>query len=170
MVSKKELERFNDLYDRYHPLVRGVLFNMVGGEVLEDLTQETFLKVWNGLPRFAFKSTLKTWVYRITINTALDHLRKKKVSTVEYLKEIDLQTKNAEIKAEQDMIQASLDSLDEESRSYVVLFYFEDLSIKDIAKTLEVPEGTVKSKLFYAKKKMKAFFNETGEEFNEKCS
>jgi RNA polymerase sigma-70 factor (ECF subfamily) len=162
MTTKKDQEKFNVLYGQYHPLVRGVLYNMVGKEALEDLTQEAFIKIWNGLPKFAFQSTIKTWIYRITINTALDHLKKKKLNTNDYLDEQELNRILSDNLNEEELVEASLSVLDEESRGVVVLYYFEDLSLKEIAKALNLPEGTIKSKLFYAKKKMKSFFELKG--------
>jgi len=60
-----ELNSFDELYDQFSSLVRNVLFKLCNPEDLDDLVQDVFIKIWNGLPKFKQKSSIKTWVYRI---------------------------------------------------------------------------------------------------------
>ena len=163
MFKKTDQQKFNQVYDEYHSLVRNVLYNIVGKDALDDVTQETFIRIWNGLPRFAFRSSLKTWIYRITINTATDHFRKKKLMPTDLIdKEIERRESSHTLSTEALIIESSLDELDENSRNIIVLFYFEELTVKNISKILEIPEGTVKSRLHHAKDKMKKSLSNRG--------
>lgn len=158
--------RFEKLYKSHVQLVRNILFNMVDPGSLDDLTQEAFVRIWNGLPKFNFLSSEKTWIYRITVNTAIDFLRKKKIATSEYTN--NLKNYSSEIKNEfrqndrQILIQAALQKLDPEHRAVIILYYFEELEINTIARTLEVPIGTVKSRLFNARQNLKKIFEPEG--------
>lgn len=76
--EKRESEQFSDLYNRYQKLVRSVIFQIAGPSHLNDLVQETFIKVWTKLPEFRRESEVSSWIYRIAVNTSLDHLRSEK--------------------------------------------------------------------------------------------
>jgi len=158
--SKK---RFNKLYADHHQMVRNVLFNMVDEPSLEDLTQEVFVRVWTGLPRFASRSSVKTWIYRVTLNAAIDHLRRRALrpllhasNTESFIESATSPSRMDEISDDrQALIQKALQEMDELHRGVVVLAYFEEQSLDDIARILEIPLGTVKSRLHSAKKKLK---------------
>jgi RNA polymerase sigma-70 factor (ECF subfamily) len=164
MFARKTRERFEQLYEEHHRFVRNVIYNMTGEGPLEDLVQEAFLKIWQGLPAFGFRSSVKTWIYRVSINVAIDHFRKKRFVPEEF-KEATVVTDpvpgqgTGEIKR---VIQEGLRALDEEHRAVVVLHYFEELSIREVARTLEIPEGTVKSRLHYAKKRLGELLEKSG--------
>lgn len=155
----KPQDRFTNLYEEHQSLVRGVLYNLVGNDC-DDLIQDVFIKVWKGLPTFAFKSSLKTWIYRVTTNVALDHLRKKKLSTVTYEDRAAAETPQTNDNAA--IIQEEIQKLSEESSTVIVLYYFENLSTRDIAKILKLAEGTVKSRLFNARKQLEPMLLKRG--------
>src|SRR5687768_2859220 len=124
MPIHADRKRFDRLYDEYHRLVRNVLFNMTGDSALDDLVQETFLKVWQGLPRFAFRSTVKTWVYRIAMNVAIDHLRRRRFTAP---LDFDPKAEERPLASREKIVAASLAELDELHRGVVVLHYFEEM-------------------------------------------
>ena len=153
---------FEKLYSQYSGMVRAVLYNMVGGSALDDLTQEVFLKIWQGESLFSSKSSKKTWVYRITVNTAIDYLRKRQTQpqgSEEGLAEVLASgTHPVEVMA----LQRALLELSEELRVVVILVYFEDLLISEVAKILDIPEGTVKSRLSTARARLQSQLEEVG--------
>jgi len=155
-----EDERFRKLYQKHHKMVRGLIYNMTDQSHLDDLVQEVFLKIWKGLPRFSFLSSEKTWIYRIAINTAVDYLRRPRVEMIELNDEAELHVENNS--SEQQDIQAALQCLDEAHRSVLILFYFEDLKIQMIAKILDIPVGTVKSRLSVGRQKLKEILDQEG--------
>jgi len=165
-----ERRRFGEFYQSYHRLIRGVLRGMVGeasADDLNDLVQETFLRAWRGLPRFTFKSSLKTWVYRIAVNAAIDHRRKRSLSPLvlvqtELTESVTGTAAGFEFEEIGRWIQDGLDGLDEIHRGVLVLHYFEGLGIGEIAKILEIPAGTVKSRLHVGREKLKTHLREKG--------
>ncbi|MCP5468358.1 MAG: sigma-70 family RNA polymerase sigma factor [Deltaproteobacteria bacterium] len=165
----RSLEDFSDLYDQYHRQVRSVLYRMGAKEELDDLVQEVFLKVWQALPTFKGKSRFSTWIYRIAMNTAIDRFRKLKTrgGPAEQLDEektsgnehYDAQVENTE---NQQLISDALGELNEEQRSVLVLHLMEGKKLKEVAKILELPLGTVKSRLHYAKQSMQGYLSDRG--------
>ena len=156
--------RFEKLYKEHQRMVRGVLYNMVNQNQLDDLVQETFIKIWKALPRFSFFSSEKTWIYRITIDTAIDFLKRNVPPTVKLSEQIPEAYQDRDFQQE---IQSALQSLDEMHRTVLILFYFEELDIGQISKTLDVPDGTVKSRLSIGRQKAKIFLQKKEGGFHE---
>lgn len=148
----KQEEEFQELYRTHFHRVRRVLSGMTGSNaVAEELTQEAFLKAWSSLSGFGFRSTLKTWVYTVAINVGRDWLRShKNIKMSELFEEGSLESLSPESRA----VQESLLETDEESREILVLTYYEGMTSQEISKVLKIPEGTVKSRLHYAKSKL----------------
>ncbi len=143
---------FDQLYEQQYPLVRRLIYNMTGQEALDDLTQEAFLKIWKGLPSFGFQSSIRTWVYRITLNTVFDYLRRNRIEAVSEIENI-ADSNNDQIEYSE-LIQRNLFKLKEEQRAIILLYYFEERKIAEIGKILKIPSGTVKSRLHHAKQKL----------------
>jgi RNA polymerase sigma-70 factor, ECF subfamily len=164
MIHIKNKELFCKLYEENQKLVRNIIFNMAGEMALEDLTQEVFLKIWKGLSYFNFKSSIRTWIYRVSVNVAVDYLRSRKMKTEELSEDkhsADNEDRDIGL-SNKKIVQSALMELDDVHRSVIVLFYFEELDIKQIAKILNTAEGTVKSRLHFAKHKLKAFLEKQG--------
>jgi RNA polymerase sigma-70 factor (ECF subfamily) len=156
MIISKSEEAFHALYASQAGGVRRFLQGMVGGNhhVAEELMQDAFIKAWKALPTFAFKSTLKTWVYTVALNTARDWLRSHAGKTFVALDpeaHTAMETDTPEVRA----VREALLELDEETRALLMLHYYEDLDLYEIAKILGIPQGTVKSRLFTAKGKLR---------------
>jgi len=163
MWKQQEKEKFTALYRKHHGLVRSVIYRVVGPSHVDDLVQEVFIKVWKGQSKFKGESDIQTWIYRISINVALDHIRKlqkmrKDVQLPDHLAAAE--SGGDPEKAE--VIRRALKDLTPEHRVVIVLFYFEDLSVAEMAEVLTVAEGTIKSRLHYAKEKMKIDFERRG--------
>lgn len=143
-------------------MVRGLLYRVCGEENLDDLTQESFIKVWKNFGSFREKSSPKTWIYRIVMNTAMDELRKR----TRRLRQIDdsvyaLEVAGGEAVAvdvqmgEKSVIETAFQELSDEHRMVLVLTYFDELTVEEIAGVFQLPIGTIKSRIFYAKKELK---------------
>ncbi len=145
----KSDEDFQELFRTQHQRVRRMLQGMTGNAaVAEELTQESFLKAWKGLAYFGLRSSLKTWVYQVALNTGRDWLRSHK--NMAPLTEVEAAA--AVVKTpEQQAIQEALLGLKEDVRELLVLHYYEGLDLKEISAVLKIPVGTVKSRLFTAK-------------------
>lgn len=126
----------------------------------EDATQEIFLRLWRALPGYSGKASLSTWIYAISRNTCLSHLRKRRpqVSLDDPDAQQDPAAAELAAPSADDSAVASvtrmLDSLPERYRQVVTLFYLEDKSCEQVAAALDLPVGTVKSLLHRARGRM----------------
>ena len=164
---------YRGLVERYQGRIYSICYGMVrNNEDARDLAQEALVKAYQNLHRFELKSSFYTWLCRIAMNVSIDHLRRQKVRRAE-LFEDGVATKDAggvlsmghqredpgknlERKRLQERIVAALDDLPEEQRQIIVLREIDGLSYKEIAEVMDTPEGTVMSRLFYARKKLQA--------------
>ena len=122
------------------------------------MTQEAFLAAWKGLGRFDLSQPFKPWLLRIVVNCCISYKRKARVATAQLDEPVACAIADHAPLPEQVALQrelqlavrAALDSLDEEQRLTLILRYFADMSISEIAGALSCPEGTVKSRLHRA--------------------
>jgi RNA polymerase sigma-70 factor (ECF subfamily) len=142
--------------------------------MLDDLVQEVFLRVWKGLPKLRSSSYFATWVYRITWNVAQDQRKQygkmsqiqgnvSSEETLNYIESKAVETSNLLNLHYQDLVKRGLQSLKLEQRAVLVLHDLEDLPQKEVAEILNIPVGTVKSRLFNGRKAMKSFLQQEGE-------
>ncbi|MFT6716395.1 MAG: RNA polymerase sigma factor (sigma-70 family) [Saprospiraceae bacterium] len=154
---------FNVLTRAYQEKVYWVIRRMVVvHEDSDDLVQEVFMKVWKSVDGFKGESKLYTWVYRIAVNEALTHLRKKKrrffVPIVDVEAELASHIDDAscfdgdevEIK-----LQKAILNLPEKQRLVFNLKYFEEMKYKDMSEILKISEGGLKAQYHHAVKKIK---------------
>jgi RNA polymerase sigma-70 factor (ECF subfamily) len=146
MFIKREKD-FLELYRTQYGGVRRTLQGLTGSSsVAEELTQEAFLKAWVGLPQFGFRSTLKTWVYRVALNLGYDWLRSHRNPP------LDLGADVAEgVSPEARAVQEAILECSENERGVLLLHYYEGMLLQEIAEVLALPLGTVKSRLHAAK-------------------
>jgi len=126
----------------------------------EDLFQEVFLKIHKALPHFRGEAKLDTWIYRITANTSLNYLKKRK--RYAGLKEILSKFRFVEEKEEEkeeEKLSKPLQKLNPLQRMILILAEVEEKKLEEIAKTLKIPVGTVKSNLFRAREIVKKELN-----------
>lgn len=156
-------EAFRKIYHRYVSRVRSALARLTDLSQIDDMTQEVFVNVWRNLASLRSIDTLSSWVYRIAINVALDHLKQGRKKTTEVLQdEPPAHTDEAHTIECKQIVRAGLDSLNFQHRSVLVLHDMEQLTEKEIAEILEIPIGTVKSRLFNARARMRTFLQENG--------
>ena len=173
--QKGDRQCFRYLYQRYHRKVRSTLYQLCGSESLDDLVQEVFLRVWKGLPLLKQPATFSTWLYRITWNVATDRRRTlaRHHSFQSKLKTID-PTGDGEIVSSganspdlmhlhyQDLVQRGLEHLTFQHRTVIVLHDLEEIPQKEISEILDIPLGTVKSRLFHARAALRKFLQREG--------
>jgi RNA polymerase sigma factor (sigma-70 family) len=157
---------FRQLYRRYQRQVRATLHQLCGGDVLDDLTQEVFLRAWKGLPRFRQSSQFSTWLYRITWNVATDCRREKgqrrsQLSSLAWGEPLSDRADLHHLHYE-DLVQRGLQALSLDHRAVLVLHDLEDLPQQEVASILNIPMGTVKSRLHYARSAMRTFLQQEG--------
>ncbi|MBI4208095.1 MAG: sigma-70 family RNA polymerase sigma factor [Deltaproteobacteria bacterium] len=157
---------FEQLVQKYEKETIRLVQSIVKDEsMVGDVVQETFFQVYQKLKDFKGESSFKTWLYRITVNTSLEEMRKhrrwswwKRERTEELAQEMDPPLSSAEEKLidfeQSSLIRSLLDQLPEESRLILHLRYYENLETPEMAAILSVPEGTVRSRLFNARKRL----------------
>ena len=139
-----------------------VAFSVVRDSALaEDVAQDSILKAWNALPTFRGDSSLRSWLLRITHNTAISTLRRRREEVRDPDQLPERVSRSSTEKQVLDRItrndfEAALDQLDELSRSIVVLREVEGLSYDEISEMLEVPLPTVKTRLLRARRVLAA--------------
>jgi RNA polymerase sigma-70 factor (ECF subfamily) len=153
---------FGELARRHYQGVVLVVYRMCGDTRLaEDAAQEAFIRAWVNLPSYQPKAPLRNWLYRIAVNAALDVLRHKPEETLEDEEALMVTDQaagpeTALIEKERvALLQQAMKSLPEAARSVLVLREYGGLSYQEIASVLEVPVGTVMSRLNYARNRLR---------------
>jgi RNA polymerase sigma factor (sigma-70 family) len=153
-----DMGAFEDLFRQYERLVFKTAYLITGNkEAADDALQEVFISVWKS--RHTYKpdrGKLTTWLRRITVNHCMSRRQKQQPATLPLeerkpdMPEIKHQPRPEDVlinKMEYDRLLKATDALDTEHRSVLVLRYFDDLSYQEMAEVLEIPLGTVKSRL-----------------------
>lgn len=163
-------EAFGQIVSRHQAAVYRVVRGILGdpGES-EDVAQEVFLKAYASLGRFRGESNLFTWLYRIAVNEALRARRRRRPQPLEAAPEAV--SPPAEPEEPEEMptlgtLRRLLGRLPDDHRAIVVLRDLEGLSYREIAETLEIPLGTVESRLFRARRELRALWRKTKEARN----
>ena len=159
-----DTQAFAVLVDRYKDLVFTLAIRMMKNrEEAEEVSQDTFIKVYKALPKFKGDSKLSTWVYKVAYNTCLDRIKKNKNRyneiTIDSFTEYKLKTVgNAldalEEKEQQQTIQDCLQQLASKDSFLLSLFYFEELSLEEISKIVDMEANTVKVNIHRARKRL----------------
>ncbi|MCF7837177.1 MAG: sigma-70 family RNA polymerase sigma factor [Candidatus Marinimicrobia bacterium] len=165
-----DLDAFAALFEPLRGKLRAVAWRLVGPADAEDIVMDTFLKAWQALPGFDGRSALATWLYRIARNRALDWRRRQQARPAESFdagdyedhdpRTVDHQAESpAEAAARADdqaWVRRALDQLPQLHRQIVLLHYVDGLRYHEIAAALDLPQGTVMSRLFHARRKLRA--------------
>ena len=168
--KKQDVEAFGRLVDAYQNRVFGFVKRMVSNaEEAADITQEVFIKAFTNFPRFDGRSALRTWLFRIAYHLCVDRSRKAGRSPQEMPlihsgegEVIDVE--DSRWHPEQmilddelyGLLEEAIATMSEKLRSVLILHDREDMSYDEIAETLNVPVGTVKSRLFLARGHLQA--------------
>ncbi len=153
---------FGELVRRHYQGVVLVVTRMCGDTGLaEDAAQEAFMRAWVNLPSFQPKGCLRNWLYRIAINAALDVLRHKPEETLDDEQALKMPDQAADPetalieKERAAVLHQAVKSLPDAARAVLVLREYGGLSYQEIAGTLDVPIGTVMSRLNYARNRLR---------------
>ena len=177
---------FENLLDQFQDKVyRSCLSYLPNAQEAEDIAQEVFVEVYQSIHKFEAKSSLSTWIYRITTNKCLEHLRKKKAKKrfgflqsisggeIEedkraYLSDYNHPGAKLEAKEKLALLQKAVESLPDSQRVVITLFYFEQKSQKEIGEITGRSVSSVESLLFRAKKKLETLLGPHRDELRKK--
>jgi RNA polymerase sigma-70 factor (ECF subfamily) len=173
-ILKGNVKDFEEIISHYQRLVSAVAFRLLKNEYdREEICQEVFIKIYKNLSGFNFKSKLSTWIGKITYNHCLNYIQKQKKRLNKDL--LDLQDDGLEFfyfndnifsgentpevqlekKDNSTLIHDYINKLPPVFRIIITLFHIEELSYNEISEIMDLPEGTVKSYLFRARKLLK---------------
>jgi RNA polymerase sigma-70 factor (ECF subfamily) len=162
---------FQALFEKYKQRVYAVALGVVKRpEDAADVVQDAFIKVHRHLGSFQGTSSFYTWLYRIVMNLGIDHVRKNR-KVVEWGDDVPIDqaagdrtlvpkvadanpSRTIERRELSEKIRQALDTLPEYHRAVILLREVEGMSYEEIAEVLEVPKGTIMSRLFHARRKM----------------
>ena len=164
------MDAFVELFEPLRGKMHAVASRLVGADDAEDAVMDTFLKAWKALPRFDGRASLSTWLYRIAYNQSLDLIRRRKFRNGRraFGKEADAALLHATDATQPDAsdalvrgeavgeVRQAMALLPDAHRAVLLLRYADDLSYAEIAAATGVSVGTVMSRLFNAKRKLKA--------------
>ena len=171
-AQRGDTAAYEELVRHTHPQIYRLLYHMTANrEDAEDLAQEIFLKAYAALARFHGSSSFYTWVYRIAINHTLNFREKNRRRALDLrLDDVDAAVERdptfVELRARespyrdvtiaelQKKLNAALQKLSDEHRMVVVLHDIEGLKHHEIAQMMKLSEGTVRSRLFYARQQL----------------
>ncbi|MDR4987507.1 MAG: RNA polymerase sigma factor [Bacteroidales bacterium] len=163
------IQEYELLVRNYQAAVYHVLYQMLQQhEEAEELAQEVFVKAYEKLETFNYRSKFFSWIYRIAINTAISHIKKsQRFVRLERLPEDagrnpDSVDKPVMEKERDVMLQRAMGELGENYRAVIVLHYFKELSYAEIAEVLDLSEKKVKSRLYDGRKLLKGILERQG--------
>jgi RNA polymerase sigma-70 factor, ECF subfamily len=168
-IAKGDRLAMQVLFARHHVRVYRFVLRLVGNpSVAEDLISEVFLDVWRQADRFEGRSAVSTWMLAIARFKALSALRKKPDQELddEAAEAIEDTSDNPEVAlAKKDkgaVLRQCLAKLSPEHREIIDLVYYHEKSIEEVAQIVKIPENTVKTRMFYARKKLAELLQAAG--------
>jgi RNA polymerase sigma-70 factor, ECF subfamily len=169
-VQKGDELAFRELVDRYQGKVFSIIYGILRSRNdAEDIAQQVFAKIYFSIGNFDFRSSLLTWIYKITVNECYDYLRKKKVRKLVYesdfseeesrrIERTEAATETSrpvdQRLAQHDLVVKLLDKVSEEDRQLLMLKEVEGHSVEELAAITGMNENTIKVKLFRARQKL----------------
>lgn len=156
-AGQGDMRAFRDIYERASAYVYTLAYRVTNKKPdAEEVTQDVFLKIHRNLGFFKFESSFKTWLYRITVNTALNHVKKRGRVTAREVEEVFEDSATATQAEARDRLEAEdaagklkvlLDQLNPDQRACIVLREIEGLDYQEISRSLGININTVRSRL-----------------------
>ena len=169
-VQARDEMAFREIVENYQAKVYSIIFGILRNRNdAEDISQQVFAKVYFSIRNFDSRSSLLTWIYKITVNECYDYLRKKKVRKLVYESDFSedesrrMQASEPAIDpglpidtrlAQRDLVMKLLGKLSEEDRSLMVMKEVEGHSVEELAQMTGLNENTIKVKLFRTRQKL----------------
>jgi RNA polymerase sigma factor (sigma-70 family) len=163
-VLSGNLNAFSYIVDRHKNKAYNLAFRICGNhEEAEEIAQDSFMKVYRSLPGFKKKCSFATWLYRIVYNTAISHVRGRKIRVLS-LEDFPADATDflsagiSEEEADRDyrnsLVNFALQKITEEERGLISLYYYDEMSTDEISDVTGISRSNIKVKLFRARQKM----------------
>ncbi|MCT2534904.1 sigma-70 family RNA polymerase sigma factor [Aquibacillus koreensis] len=161
MILLRDEDVFDSLLEEYGESVKRLIFLYVRDKAItDDLTQEVFIKVFSHMNTFEHNSSYKTWIYRIAINQCKDYFRSwtyRKIIFNPFIEKTNDNTPEQILirEDEKSLLTQAILSLPIKYREIIILFYYNELKMKEISNILQVNESTVKTRISRARNLLK---------------
>jgi RNA polymerase sigma-70 factor (ECF subfamily) len=167
LLRQQSRDAFNYLYKQYAGVLYGVIHKVIYDEqIAQDVLQEVFVKIWNNISKYdAGKGRIYTWMINIARNAAIDKLRSKgeimkgKIQTGDDIVNTIQKGMDTEQSTDTIGLRKMVESLKPEYYTIVSLAYFKGFTLDEISKTLEIPLGTVKTRMRHAMQLLRQNFS-----------
>jgi RNA polymerase sigma-70 factor, ECF subfamily len=160
-IAKGDRRAFDELYREYGPRIFRFAYRLIHDRTkAEEVTNDVMLEIWKHAGHFEQRSSVSTWILGIARHRTLNAIRNKTlhIAPLEEADEVPDEADTAEQELDHTTIakalRAALDKLSPEHREVIELSFFNDLSYKEVAEITNCPENTVKTRMFYAKKRL----------------
>lgn len=167
-AGKRDPDAFQRIYLEFKDFVWNIALKTTGNQThAEDVTSEVFIRLFKNIRKFEFRSSFKTYLYRVTVNTTLNYLKKENRRKTKHLNEDFKELRDCPIKHEfdeKDLTDKLLSKLDINKRILIVLREIEGLSYDEIARTLNMNLGTVKTNIYRARDRLRKIYEEVKDE------
>ena len=166
-VLQGDVNYFSYIVEKYQNIVFSIALKILKNrEDAEELAQECFIKIYNSLHTFKGKSKFSTWLYRITFNASVSEARKKR-NRFASISEVQVKDEAEEVdfdgvpeEKREKYIKTALERLSEDEYTLILLYYYEDQSVKEISKITGLTDSNIKIKLHRARKRLYTILNE----------
>jgi len=163
-VQRGHTAELAELIERHHSPLLGFLYRLTGGDrtLSEDLTQETFLRALRGIHQYQADRRFKPWLYAIAVNVARDHFKRAAtryavaLTDEEFFSLADPIWLEDNLQDDSQRVARAISALPVHQREAIILRYYQDLSLAEIAEALAIPIGTVKSRLSLGLRQLRA--------------
>ena len=167
LSQKGDQDSFQALMERHRAtLIKTSYLTTRDREIAQDVVQETLVQIWRSLPSYKPQGSFRAWLLKILVNQARRQYRRKRVPTVrlDAASEMPSSSGNPDDAAQQqeqhEQVREALELLTNDHREVLILRYFSELTVPEIAQALSCREGTVKSRLSRAQSRLKQILSE----------
>lgn len=168
-IAKGDRAAFTEFYQRHNRSLFAFLVKMVRDrELAEEVLSETMLDVWRQAGRFEGKSSVTTWLFSIGHHKAVSRLRRMREVALDEEVAANIEDsgptpdKQASDKDMSRLLARLIECLSLDHREILQLAYYQEFSVQEIAEVLDLPENTVKTRMFYARQRLKALLEQAG--------
>jgi len=162
---KKENTNIDSIIKVHGQNIRNLIVSFTGKKNFQDIQQEVYIKIWKNLPKYSNQGKLRSWVKTVTANTCRDHFKSSQFrqeananldgSALVNIKDRKITPDNLILQAErQKQIVNAIEKLKPKLKEIIILYDIEELTYEEISEKIKCPVGTVKSRLFNARKQL----------------
>ena len=165
LLEEEKRRVIEEALELYGEEVKRLIYTYVKDfDVVDDLFQEVFVKVYFHLDSFRGESELKTWIYRIAINRSKDYLRSFKYRVLQLLQPVQSEDVESKVllKERNDEVASYVFQLPIKYREIIILYYYRDLSVDEVATVLHISANTVKTRLVRGRERLRKMLEEGG--------